>query len=245
MGPPPADLWERRLRRIDVLSPLHPEAADLLRFFRVLTEFQRGLACRREEHTAPLPGDLDLLLALVEREGPPGLAARVPEIRGMSMSDKAALLGGAGSGTDAVGAFFARSVAAPFAAIRTAGPPRPGRCPCCGEAPAVAVLRDDREAEAIRRSLVCSLCATEWEHLRVSCPACGEEDPAKLPRFTATALPWIRVDACDTCGAYLKAVDLSKEPEADPIVDELAAAALDVVARERGYVKIAPNAAGL
>ena len=112
-------------------------------------------------------------------------------------------------------------------------------------APAVAVLREDLEAVAVRRSLVCALCAEERPHPRLACPSCGEEDPAKLPRFTAREIPWIRIDACDACRTYLKAVDLSKEPDAEPVVDELASTPLDVIARERGYAKVTPNLAGL
>jgi FdhE protein len=111
--------------------------------------------------------------------------------------------------------------------------------------PAVAVLREDPEAVAVRRSLVCALCAEERAHPRLACPSCGEEDPAKLPRFTAREIPWIRIDACDACRTYLKAVDLSREPEAEPVVDELASTPLDLIAREKGYAKLTPNLAGL
>jgi len=114
--------------------------------------------------------------------------------------------------------------------------------PC---APGVTVLREDPEAAALRRSLVCGICAEERPHVRLACPSCGEEDPAKLPRFTAREIPWIRIDACDACRTYLKAVDVSKEPDAEPAVDELASTPLDVIARERGYGKIHPNLAGL
>ncbi|HEX7898967.1 MAG TPA: formate dehydrogenase accessory protein FdhE [Planctomycetota bacterium] len=111
--------------------------------------------------------------------------------------------------------------------------------------PAVAVLREDLEAVAIRRSLVCAHGGEEAPHPRLDCPSCGEADPAKLPRFTAREIPWIRIDACDACRTYLKAVDVSKEPDAEPVVDELASTPLDVIARERGYAKITPNLAGL
>lgn len=121
---------------------------------------------------------------------------------------------------------------------------------CVGRAhlacePAVAVLREDPEAVAIRRSLVCASCAEEKAHVRLACPDCGEESPEKLPRFTAREIPWIRIDACDSCRSYLKAVDLSKEPAAEPVVDELASTPLDLIAREKGYAKRRPNLAGL
>lgn len=258
MRPPSPRLWDERLKRIDLLLPLRPQAVELLRYFRGLTEVQRDLARRLVEVPTGDPRNLPVepLLRLLEREGPPGLAARVPELRGMSTPDRDRLLMQAwnddqGREADPAKAYVARAVVAPFASYWAAHDPSPrvprppGRCPYCGEAPGVVVLREDREAETLRRSLLCSRCATEWEHGRVGCPACGEEDPAKLPRLSAVDFPSIRVEACDTCQGYVKAVDLSKDPEAEPATDELAAPALDVVALERGYAKIAPNPAGL
>ena len=64
-------------------------------------------------------------------------------------------------------------------------------------------------------------------------------------RYTAQEIPWMRVEACDSCKKYLKSVDLTLNWEAEPIVDELASTPLDVIAREHGYTKIAPNLAGI
>jgi FdhE protein len=111
--------------------------------------------------------------------------------------------------------------------------------------PLASVLREDKQADTVRRSLLCSLCGAEWGFPRVLCPACREERPDKLPRYTAQEIPWMRVEACDTCGKYLKSVDLTQNWEAEPLVDELASTPLDVIAREHGYTKIAPNLAGI
>jgi len=144
---------------------------------------------------------------------------------------------------DELRAFVRRVAPAAESAVERAleeGRPHDGPC-----VPRVAVLREDVGAGALRRSLICGLCGAETPHARVACPGCGEEDPAKLPRFTAREIPWIRIDACDACRTYLKAVDLTKEPDAEPVVDELASLALDVVAREKGYAKRSPNLAGI
>ena len=95
------------------------------------------------------------------------------------------------------------------------------------------------------RSLLCSLCSLEWGFPRVLCPGCREEEPEKLPRFTAQEIPWLRAEACDTCGRYLKAVNLTRNPEAVPIIDELASTPLDVLANGEGYVKLEPNLCGI
>src|SRR5262249_12169646 len=62
-------------------------------------------------------------------------------------------------------------------------------CPVCAELPVAAVLRP--EGEGGKRSLVCSLCFTEWPFRRLLCPNCGEEDQAKLPVFRADPFPHV------------------------------------------------------
>jgi formate dehydrogenase maturation protein FdhE len=116
-------------------------------------------------------------------------------------------------------------------------------CPACGAAPQVGVLRP--LGDGAKRSLVCSLCATEWDYRRLVCPACGEEEVEKLPIYTAEALPYVRIEACDTCHRYLKTIDLTKNGLAVPVVDELAAIPLSLWAAEKGYEKLHPNLLGL
>jgi len=91
---------------------------------------------------------------------------------------------------------------------------------------------------------ICSLCSTEWEFRRLLCPHCGEEDKEKIPIYTAQQFPYIRLEACDTCHTYMKAVDLTKNGLAVPEVDELASLALDLWASEKGYTKLQLNLLG-
>ena len=116
-------------------------------------------------------------------------------------------------------------------------------CPFCGEKPVAAVLRP--EGDGAKRFLLCSLCFTEWEFRRLLCPNCGEEDKEKLPVYTAEEFPHVRVEACDTCKVYLKAVDLTRNGLAVPEVDELASVVLDIWASERGYTKLQTNLFGM
>jgi FdhE protein len=115
-------------------------------------------------------------------------------------------------------------------------------CPVCGARPQVAVLRP--EGDGGKRFLVCSFCSTEWEFRRILCPMCGEQDHKKLPRYSVEDMPSVRVEACDTCKYYLKSVDMTVDGLAVPLVDEVATAALDVWAMERGFNKISPNLMG-
>ena len=113
------------------------------------------------------------------------------------------------------------------------------RCPACGGAPVVGVLRE--EGHGARRRLVCGLCLTEWDYLRVVCVKCGEQRFEALPVFTADQFPQARVDACETCRGYLKTIDATRDGRAVPVVDDLATSALDLWAREQGYVRVRAN----
>ena len=73
------------------------------------------------------------------------------------------------------------------------------------------------------------------------CPNCGEENHEKLPVYTTKEFPHIRVEACDSCRHYLKAIDLTVDGLAVPEVDEIASVALDLWAAENGYTKLVPN----
>lgn len=123
-------------------------------------------------------------------------------------------------------------VAAPLPERASAGP----RCPACGGAPVVGVLRE--EGHGARRALVCGLCFTEWDYLRLVCAGCGEQRFESLPVFTAEQFPHVRIEACDTCRSYLKTIDLTKDGRAVPVVDDIATVSLDLWARNRGYARL-------
>lgn len=113
------------------------------------------------------------------------------------------------------------------------------RCPVCGEAPVVGVLRE--AGHGARRALVCGLCLTEWEYLRLVCVACGEQRFESLPIYIAEQFPHVRVEACDTCRRYLKTIDLTRDGRAVPVVDDVATPSLDLWARDKGYARIRAN----
>jgi len=117
------------------------------------------------------------------------------------------------------------------------------RCPMCGGRPQVSILRP--EGHGASRSLACSLCPTEWRFKRVHCLACGEEEFERLVNQYAEEFPHVRMSACNTCRTYIKEVDLSKELEAVPVVDEIATMPLDIIAAERGYHKLELNLIGM
>jgi hypothetical protein len=91
----------------------------------------------------------------------------------------------------------------------------------CDARPVLGILRPEETARS--DFLQCSFCATEWESRRIYCAFCGEDREPSLPVYVAEKFPHIRVEACDTCRRCLRTVDLTRDGNAVPEVDDLAA----------------------
>jgi FdhE protein len=109
------------------------------------------------------------------------------------------------------------------------------QCPACGNLPQLSLWREFNNGA--KRSLLCSLCSTEWEFRRVLCPYCKEQHKDKLPLFTADEFQQARIEACDSCASYMKCIDLTRDGHAVPQVDDVATLAFDVWAHEQGYTR--------
>lgn len=237
--------WDRRIERALALEREHPAAAELLRFYRSLAQFQQTVSAAQPGAflpMLPIPEPLRArvrpLLQLLQRTAPPPLAQAAALLEHVKDWDTA----------DPAARFVARVLVQPFAeqlARRaSAAPCSPGStCPFCNESPVAAILRP--EGEGGKRSLLCSLCFTEWEFRRLVCPKCGEEDHRKLPVYTAEPFPHIRIEACDACRTYVKSIDLTRNGLAVPEVDEIASLPLDLWAGANQYTKLQPNLFGL
>jgi FdhE protein len=224
--------WQRRIERAQELAKESPVLPELLEFYQQIARFQSTVA------EGPAPTNLEALLALIRRTAPDLMAQAARP--GITWDD---LLRSA----DPMHAFFARVLLQADAAARARRSPvatgiQP-HCPFCAEKPVAAILRP--EGDGGKRFLLCGLCFTEWEYRRLLCPNCGEDDKEKLPVYTAEEFPHIRVESCDTCRVYLKAIDLTKNGRAVPEVDELASVVLDLWAAEHGYTKLQPNLFGM
>lgn len=107
-----------------------------------------------------------------------------------------------------------------------------GYCPICGREPKISELRE----EGGKRFLFCGQCGFEWPFKRIKCPFCGNEDQHTLAYFTIEEEEKYRVDVCNVCNKYIKAVDsrkAEKKPNLD--VEDIATLHLDILADEEGY----------
>jgi formate dehydrogenase maturation protein FdhE len=103
------------------------------------------------------------------------------------------------------------------------------------------IRRQPDEAMAAFCTRVLEGCAPVPDAWHDACAACG----GALHTYASDEFAHIRVEACDTCGTYVKAVDVSRDPGAVPEVDDLASVPLDLWAEEHGYRKPSPNLFGL
>jgi FdhE protein len=240
--------WDKRISRAEQLADEHPAAAEILRFYAQVTRFQKHVFEELQSRPADrIDSALPKLLRLVQRTGPRALAdeARRLETERTSYDD---VVAASGSCDTATLRFFARALLQPHlecVVTRSAIRAQTGtsHCPFCGEKPQVAVLRG--EGDGGKRSLLCSLCSSEWEFRRILCPACGEEQEDKLPVYTAAGFEHVRVEACDRCRTYIKAVDLTRNGLAVPCVDSVAAIPLDLWAEQNGYHALESNLLGM
>lgn len=190
-------------------------------------------------------------LSLAEAYGPKPLAELNRELYAQGPEFWSELLKAAWIAPSAadVQALLAQAFLQPYAELlRSRASLRPSQsayalCPFCNRRPALGVLRQMGDGGA--RSMICSFCLAEWEFRRIVCPGCAEENDKKLAVYTAAEFDYIRVECCESCKIYIKTVDLTKNGHAEPLVDELASAPLDLWAREHGYAKLHANLFGM
>jgi FdhE protein len=114
-----------------------------------------------------------------------------------------------------------------------------GVCPCCGSLPVASVVRLGAAINNLRY-LHCSLCNTEWNVPRATCTACDTDKGVALHEVEGSKGA-VRAETCDSCKSYLKIVYQEKDPHVDPVADDLATLALDMLVDEAGYQRSGPN----
>jgi len=241
------------MARAQELAQTQSATAEILNFYLGIAGLQKTVyddlkAGPKNPDKSLLDPHFAALLSLVRRTAPLPLAEAAEELARAGNTFQHLVETCWGTPADETYVFFARALLQPYTEllasrsdISLAG--TPSTCPFCGEKPVAGVLRG--EGEGAKRSLICSLCATEWEFRRILCPGCGEEAVDKLPVYSASQFEHVRVEACDTCHGYIKSVDLTRNGLAVPVVDELATVPLNIWADERGYTKLQPNLLGM
>lgn len=266
--------WDARIRRANHLAAEFPFASEALKFYERLTKYQKSLyseiesSCgsakvRRLGGTLRSEFDAFLLLprfgaflSLIEQIAPAPLARTTGNLRKKESREWQEILKrfwesdqSSENEIPPEESLISRLFLQPYAEYLadhsewTLPHGTPNTCPLCNGKPLVGVLRP--EGDGAKRFLSCYLCAMEWEYRRIVCPSCGEEDVKRLAVYQAKEFPEVRVEACDTCRAYIKSVELTKNGHAIPAVDELATIPLNLWAAEHNYHKLQSNLLGI
>ena len=232
-------------QRALLLAQEHPGSSELLLFASGLLRAQGSI--RAAELSAVAPAARPLLEYCAEK-GPPELSSDARDLLSSGFGERIRAYWDTGEFD-----YLARAALQPFARmLRETGrsPERgvSGACVFCGSGAWIASRRippGPGTGEGALRMMHCALCSFSWQIGRILCPACGEQDPEKLPSFTAPQHAGVRVEACETCKMYVKSIDLTLDARRVPEIDELVALSLDLWAVSQGYERLEPGLAGL
>ena len=114
-----------------------------------------------------------------------------------------------------------------------------GACPACGGPPVSSMVVGWLGAHATR-FCACSLCGTLWNQPRIRCILCGATKGIayqEIARGPAT----VKAETCESCRGYVKILHQHSDPSLDPVADDVATLALDLILRDCGYRRGAVN----
>jgi FdhE protein len=114
-----------------------------------------------------------------------------------------------------------------------------GACPACGSPPTASLIVGWRDAEGAR-FCSCSLCSTLWNHVRFRCTLCGATEDIGYHEIKDSG-GLIKAEPCESCHTFVKVMHQRKEPAIDPIADDVASVALDILVRDLGFNRGAVN----
>jgi FdhE protein len=114
-----------------------------------------------------------------------------------------------------------------------------GVCPACGGAPVASAIVGWKGAHGTR-FCTCSLCATQWHVVRIKCVLC--ESTAGIAYEELDSGPdTVKAETCESCHGYVKILHQHKNPQLEPVADDIATLGLDILLRESGYRRGAVN----
>lgn len=108
-----------------------------------------------------------------------------------------------------------------------------GVCPTCGSLPVASIVRADKRSQGYRY-LHCGLCATEWHMVRITCSQCFGTEGIVYHSIEGGSEA-VRAESCGQCHTYRKILYQEKDPGVEPVADDLATVALDLLMTEEGF----------
>jgi FdhE protein len=251
--PPDAlTLFTKRAARLRSLAPGH-SVEGWLSFIATLVEAQAKLITTPAKEATPEKqwlADLSALLAALPAL--PGAAETAAAA--LRKADEAELkeinqrlAAGHGTTADLAAAPFLAAAeqlawtrhAAGIDAAASTPPATAHVCPVCGQPPVAGMIHVGGESSGLRY-LHCGCCGSAWHHVRATCVACGDMKTVSYQSIEGGE-EGVRAECCDACKSALKLFLLEKNPAFEPVADDLASLALDILIGEAGYNRIGGN----
>jgi FdhE protein len=110
----------------------------------------------------------------------------------------------------------------------------PTVCPVCGSLPVASVVRSDKRGPQGYRYLHCGLCETEWHMVRITCSHCLTTEGITYNAIDGGSEA-VRAETCGKCHTYRKILYQEKDTGVEPVADDLASLALDLLMTEDGF----------
>lgn len=112
-------------------------------------------------------------------------------------------------------------------------------CPVCGSPPLASIIHTAGSTRGLRY-LHCALCGSEWHVVRAKCSQCTNTKGIEYFGLEG-ANGEVRAEACPECCCYLKIFSQEKDARVDPVADDIATLALDLLMSEKHYAKSSIN----
>jgi len=112
-------------------------------------------------------------------------------------------------------------------------------CPCCGSLAHGSLLQAGDGVGGLRYQ-ECSACGTRWHAVRARCTVCDDGEVVNYLSLESEQAA-VAAETCDACHGYSKVFFQTRDAAVEPLADDLATLALDVLVGEQGYARAAPN----
>jgi FdhE protein len=114
-----------------------------------------------------------------------------------------------------------------------------GACPVCGAPPVSSLVVGWRDAQATR-FCACSLCGTLWNYPRIKCTLCGSTKDIAYQEIVGGPST-VKAETCGSCNRYVKILEQREDASLDPVADDVATLALDLLLRDSNFRRGAVN----
>ena len=114
-----------------------------------------------------------------------------------------------------------------------------GVCPACGGAPVASAIVGWKGAHGTR-FCTCSLCATQWHVVRIKRVLCESTKGIAYQELDGGP-DTVKAETCENCHGYVKLLQQQKNPQLEPVADDMATLGLDILLRDNGYRRGAVN----